>query len=101
MAALIKAKIPSQYLFLEGGDLEADINDLPKKRGITETAMPHKAATGEQGFEPRSAEPESAVLPLDDSPSLKSYCSTFKPDEQILRLPSKPAFSLAQPLGTG
>ena len=40
--------------------------------------------TGEQGFEPRPTDPESAVLPLDDSPSYGNYFSIIAGEEQII-----------------
>ena len=35
-----------------------------------------KHLAGEEGFEPSPADPESAVLPLDDSPAQKNYSMT-------------------------
>jgi hypothetical protein len=40
-----------------------------KKRGIKPLFL-----AGVQGFEPQSADPESAVLPLNDTPMLPAKC---------------------------
>ena len=40
--------------------------------------------TGEQGFEPQLTDPETAVLPLDDSPTYKSHITLRKIACQII-----------------
>ncbi len=64
-ATLNTLRVISQYLLLAVGGIIA----FAKKVG-QETFLPYLAIiyTGEQGFEPRQADPESTVLPLDDSP---------------------------------
>lgn len=76
------------------------MNNLPKKWGITYNGnAPLNILTEEQGLEPRSAEPESAVLPLDDSPLAGVYCSILTIDKQIFTLPALKKIILPQPPG--
>ena len=41
---------------------------------------------GEQGFEPRYADPESAVLPLDDSPKCEHFTRLRRNTQRLLTL---------------
>ena len=67
-------------------------------------SCPNYKITGEQGFEPRPADPESAVLPLDDSPSAKIILAL---PADISKLDERPAWlgvrfypQLAEPVFT-
>ena len=58
--------ILSDTLAVAPGGLEPPLSAL---RGLRVSRLHHGAIySGEQGLEPQYADPESAVLPLDDSP---------------------------------
>src|SRR5579884_2666545 len=73
-------------------------------------AEPDGKLAGRQGFEPRYADPESAVLPLDDLPAGKAnphlsatvYLLQLPPDRGIIESPEEPvpkAFGQFRDLG--
>ena len=64
-----------RYFEVRGGGTA--INYLSKKEGHTPYGhAPRSSQAGEQGLEPRPADPESAVLPLDDSPGLDNIVAS-------------------------
>lgn len=93
--------ITGKYRLLDVEERDAAIKVLSNKVGHAHNGnAPPQNKAGEQGFEPRSAEPESAVLPLDDSPvdtgivaSSGRMGKSHQEWGQVLKLWLRPIFS--------